>query len=174
MKAQHVPSGKFVAIKKVSNVFANPSDAKRMLREVQILMQMGRHRNIVKLYDVLEPTGNRDEYNDLFFVFKEHNIDLLTMMLIGTELTEFNVQIIMYNILCGLTYAHSAGIIHRDLKPANILLNEDCRAKICDFGLSRQVADLANPMHTCNKNAAQFLKEYVDSNVMMKYLHNID
>jgi serine/threonine protein kinase len=43
----------------------------------------------------------------------------------------------MYNCLCGLSYMHSAGIIHRDLKPANILINEDCKAKICDFGLAR-------------------------------------
>ena len=50
-------TGKLVAIKKIHNVFANPVDAKRLLREVLILRQMGRHRNIIKLYDVIEPTG---------------------------------------------------------------------------------------------------------------------
>ena len=58
VQAKHIESGKLVAIKKISNVFQNPMDAKRLLREVIVLRQMGRHRNIIKLYDVLEPTRN--------------------------------------------------------------------------------------------------------------------
>lgn len=47
------------------------------------------------------------------------------------------MQTIIYNILVGLKYLHSANILHRDLKPANILINDDCSIKICDFGLAR-------------------------------------
>ena len=49
---------------------------------------------------------------------------------------------LVYNILCGLKFIHSAQVIHRDLKPANILLNEDCTVKICDFGLARSIAGI--------------------------------
>jgi len=32
---------------------------------------------------------------------------------------------------------HSADVIHRDIKPSNILLNADCKLKLCDFGFAR-------------------------------------
>ena len=59
------------------------------------------------------------------------------MMIVKAAITEHHIRTIVYNYLCGLYYIHSAGVIHRDLKPANVLINEDCTAKICDFGLSR-------------------------------------
>ena len=46
---------------------------------------------------------------------------------------------LVYNILRGIVYLHSADVLHRDLKPANILINDDCTVKICDFGLARSV-----------------------------------
>ncbi len=46
------------------------------------------------------------------------------------------VEVIFYQILCGLQHIHATGVIHRDLKPRNILLNSNCDVKICDFGLS--------------------------------------
>ena len=32
---------------------------------------------------------------------------------------------------------HSANVMHRDLKPNNVLVNKDCKLKICDLGLAR-------------------------------------
>lgn len=43
----------------------------------------------------------------------------------------------MYQITLALNYLHISKLIHRDLKPSNILVNSDCSAKICDFGLVR-------------------------------------
>lgn len=54
-------------------------------------------------------------------------------------LSELHIKTLLYNLLIGLKYVHSAGIYHRDLKPANCLVNQDCSVKICDFGLARTV-----------------------------------
>jgi serine/threonine protein kinase len=43
-------------------------------------------------------------------------------------------------VLSGLAAAHRAGILHRDIKPENILLADDGRVKLADFGLSRAVS----------------------------------
>lgn len=60
-------------------------------------------------------------------------------------MTQFKLKKILYNLLCGVNYIHSAGIIHRDIKSSNILINEDCNVRICDFGLARQTSDIVDP-----------------------------
>ena len=44
---------------------------------------------------------------------------------------------IIRQMLEGLSYSHGQGVIHRDLKPANVLINDDGRIKITDFGVAR-------------------------------------
>ena len=42
----------------------------------------------------------------------------------------------------GVAAIHAAGILHRDIKPGNILLDDDNRPYICDFGIAIPIADL--------------------------------
>jgi len=55
------------------------------------------------------------------------------------KLNDKTLLSIVYQLLCGLAFLHSAGVMHRDLKPTNVLLNSDGKVKICDFGLARPV-----------------------------------
>ena len=54
----------------------------------------------------------------------------------NVTLQEDHVVTILYNLLCGINFLHSAGIMHRDLKPDNILVTDECGVKLCDFGFA--------------------------------------
>lgn len=134
--AQHAPSGKMVAIKKLSEIFVHLQDAKRITREILLQRVMAKCRNLVQIYDIIVLDSQR-EFNTVFLVSEYVESDLRKVFRSHYFLTERHVQTIMYNLLCGVHYIHSANVVHRDIKPGNVLVTQDCTAKICDFGLAR-------------------------------------
>ena len=58
-----------------------------------------------------------------------------------SEISEDDVVVLLYQLLCTLRFLHSAGIVHRDLKPANILVNESGYLCIIDYGIASNLSD---------------------------------
>uniref|UniRef100_A0A1I7UEE7 mitogen-activated protein kinase n=1 Tax=Caenorhabditis tropicalis TaxID=1561998 RepID=A0A1I7UEE7_9PELO len=134
--AECTRSGTRVAIKKFNRPFQSIIHARRTFRELRLLRCM-RHENIIDLLDVFTPNDNMNDIEDVYFVSMLMGADLSNILKIQ-RLNDDHIQFLVYQILRGLKYIHSADIIHRDLKPSNIAVNEDCELKILDFGLARQ------------------------------------
>merc|ERR1719293_174359 len=94
------------------------------------------HENIVGLVDCFTPVTSIDNFSDVYMVMPLMGADLNNIIK-TQKLSDDHVQFLIYQIIRGMKYVHSAGIIHRDLKPSNIAVNEDCELKILDFGLTR-------------------------------------
>ncbi|XP_028925300.1 mitogen-activated protein kinase 13 isoform X3 [Ornithorhynchus anatinus] len=127
-------TGEKVAIKKLSRPFQSEIFAKRAYRELLLLKHM-QHENVIGLLDVFTSATSLHNFQDFYLVMPFMQTDLQKIM--GMEFSEDKIQYLVYQMLKGLKYIHSAGVIHRDLKPGNLAVNEDCELKILDFGLAR-------------------------------------
>ena len=128
-----------VAIKQLHSVEFDPRAKVEFNREVSIMANL-RHPNIVSLFGIcFEP--------EFCIVMEFMNGGALYNLLHSDE--ELNWQLrwrMALDIGQGLAYLHEENIIHRDLKSLNVLLDNEKRAKLTDFGLSKQKTDTAGTM----------------------------
>lgn len=134
-----------VAIKKLTNCFDSPVEARRALREVHLLRRL-KHENVIKLEDIMMSVGDNGRMDDVYLVYELMDTDLHQIIRSKQALLDEHCQYFIYQILRGLKYVHSAKVLHRDLKPSNILLNANCDLCICDFGLARSMVERGRMM----------------------------
>lgn len=135
-KAIHLRLDRVVAIKLLPQELAqsDPAFGERFLREARSLAKL-QHPNLVVVHDFGEVDG-------LYFIVMEYvEGPTLRRLLQQGALTPERALTILPQICEGLRYAHEQGLIHRDIKPENILIGDDGRVRITDFGLAR----LTNP-----------------------------
>ncbi|CAI5702211.1 unnamed protein product [Peronospora effusa] len=130
-----VNGGDHLAVKKITNIFEDLVDAKRILREVRLLGHF-EHKNITRLLD-LSPPPSRKHFDDMYIITELMETDLHQVIYSMQPMSDDHVKYFLYQMLCALHHIHSAGVLHRDVKPSNILLNANCDLKMCDFGLAR-------------------------------------
>lgn len=121
-----------VAIKIMhDHLAADDAFRERFIREARASARLA-HPNLVNVYDQGEDEG-------LAYIVMEYvpGITLRDLLHDHHRLTVEQTIDIMDALLAGLQVAHRQGIIHRDIKPENVLLADDGRIKLSDFGLAR-------------------------------------
>lgn len=122
----------------------DPDFVARFEREAKSAARLS-HPHVVAVYD----QGHSD---NLIYLAMEMvpGRTLRDVMRDFGPLTPEQALVILDPVLEGLAAAHAAGFVHRDIKPENVLLADDGRVKVADFGLARAVS-------TSNTSATQGL-----------------
>lgn len=134
-KAVHKATNRIVAVKLLlDGPVAGERQRNRFAREIQLTARLN-HPNIVTLYDSGVVRGRL--YYAMEFVegLPIDDYALLHDLSPGERISLF------VTICRAVDHAHAQGIIHRDLKPSNILVDNDGRPHILDFGLAKECID---------------------------------
>jgi serine/threonine protein kinase len=107
----------------------------RLLREARAMARLS-HPNVVALHDV-------GTWNGQVFLAMEHIEGTTLRRWLGECTTRRWQQVVEIFLAAGkgLAAAHHRGLVHRDFKPENVLIDQDGRVRVTDFGLARPTAD---------------------------------
>ncbi|XP_043563125.1 receptor-interacting serine/threonine-protein kinase 2-like isoform X2 [Chiloscyllium plagiosum] len=132
-KVWHRSWGIWVAVKLLR---LNGSDKKELLEEAK-KMYRAQFEHILQLYGVVE--NMMDRHPSLGLVTEFMEVGSLDKLLKNYDVPWPLRMRFAYEIALGVNYLHNLepALFHHDLKPANIVLNNDYRVKICDFGLAK-------------------------------------
>jgi serine/threonine-protein kinase len=132
--------GRDVAIKFLRNDLAVlPEVRQRFENEARNAGQLT-HPNVVTVYDSGEDRGQP------YIVMECLPGRSLRDEIAKGPIDESFARVVADDALAGLEAAHNAGIVHRDITPSNILLTDDGRAKIADFGIAKATEGMSTTM----------------------------
>ncbi|MEM7152493.1 MAG: serine/threonine-protein kinase [Myxococcota bacterium] len=111
---------------------------KRLLREARAMAQLS-HPNVIPVYDV-------GEYGTGLYVAMEFVEGADARDWLKAVKPPWRRTLGVFRAAGrGLAAAHNAGLVHRDFKPANVLVGDDGRVRVLDFGLARAAVDEPEP-----------------------------
>jgi serine/threonine protein kinase len=132
-------------------------DDASIVREVSIVKRLV-HPNIVRIYDTVSVTS------ESFAMVMELMDGDLVHLYENYTLLEDHVRSAVRQLLSALVYIHQRDLLHRDIKTSNAVYTFDGDAlvvKVCDFGLTRQVAASMTPrMMTVDYRAPEISDKY--------------
>ncbi|MBV8829458.1 MAG: serine/threonine-protein kinase [Acidobacteriaceae bacterium] len=130
-RARDTHLGRMVAIKCLSaQLFSDSASKQRFFQEARAASSLN-HPNIITIYELFNEGGS--DYLVMEYVKGKTLEQILSSKRLRVrELLEAAVQ-----ISDALATAHASGIIHRDIKPSNVMVPEDRRIKVLDFGLAK-------------------------------------
>ena len=109
---------------------SGPDARDRLLNEVRLARQIT-HPSVCRVFDVGQADGVA------FFTMElVRGEDLAALLRRVGRLPSDKVIDIARQLCAGVAAAHAHGVLHRDLKPANVLIDDDGRARITDFGIA--------------------------------------
>jgi eukaryotic-like serine/threonine-protein kinase len=130
--AEDLQLGRRVALKVLHSRFAeDPEFVERFRREARSAAGLN-HQNVVSVYD-------RGEWEGTYYIAMEF-LEGRTLKAVVQEeapLDPARAIDLTVQVLRAARFAHRRGIIHRDLKPHNVIVDEEGRAKVTDFGIAR-------------------------------------
>jgi len=128
-KAVDSNSGRVVAIKFYNH--RGGIDWSHMTREVEKLQYLFSDRHVVQLFDV------GWDSDPPYYVMEYMAFGSLEDRLQEGPMSVSDAVKMIREIAIGLAHAHDKGILHCDLKPGNVMLDQDSKARLADFGQAR-------------------------------------
>jgi beta-lactam-binding protein with PASTA domain/predicted Ser/Thr protein kinase len=124
--------GRHVAIKVLHHQFAEDQEfVERFRREASSAAALS-HPNIVGIFD-------RGQWNGTYYIAMEYVAGRTLKAIVREQgaIDPARAIDIVIQVLRAARFAHKRGVIHRDLKPHNVILDDEGRARVTDFGIAR-------------------------------------